>query len=412
MVYSGWEIYEKMHANPTSTQTLATTEQASEKIKVIHENLVTKMTTTQQGLSTFWKGMAAESGAAGLAPVIQNSKIAAENMERARASMADQISGFVSTQATVRPVEKERAGDSGPEDIFSVGASNDEKAAAQFDADTRHNVESYEPYYKATQPRIAQLPATYPAAHDPNVGVGGVTPNPIDPGTSGPQPVDGKQGSGGGGDGTRAAGFSGGPSSYTAPPGAVNYQIPLPPVSNPVPDPRPPMVQPPGFRPPSDSTDLSNWKPPASPPGSRPPGGYVPPGSGGGGGGFGPMGGGFGPVGGGGFGPGSGGGGGGLGGGKMTGGTPGAGGGGLSGGRASGVGMPGEGGVRGGSAMGGAAGGKAGANGMGGMGGGKGGQGAEDEEHQRKILLPEEDPDSIFGGFENGQKPTPPVIGA
>jgi hypothetical protein len=74
--------------------------------------------------------------------------------------------------------------------------------------------------------------------------------------------------------------------------------------------------------------------------------------------------------------------------------------------------MPGEGGVRGGSAMGGAAGGKAGANGMGGMGGGKGGQGAEDEEHQRKILLPEEDPDSIFGGFENGQKPTPPVIGA
>ncbi|HEV7978555.1 hypothetical protein [Amycolatopsis sp.] len=76
--------------------------------------------------------------------------------------------------------------------------------------------------------------------------------------------------------------------------------------------------------------------------------------------------------------------------------------------------MPGEGRMRGGSAMGGGAGGKAGgtgAGGMGGMGGGKG-QGAEDEEHQRKILLPEEDPDSIFGGFENGQKPTPPVIGA
>ena len=53
------------------------------------------------------------------------------------------------------------------------------------------------------------------------------------------------------------------------------------------------------------------------------------------------------------------------------------------------------------------------AAGMGGMGGGagKGGKGGEDEEHQRKILLPEEDPDSIFGGYD-GDKPTPPVIGA
>jgi hypothetical protein len=50
--------------------------------------------------------------------------------------------------------------------------------------------------------------------------------------------------------------------------------------------------------------------------------------------------------------------------------------------------------------------------GMGGMGqGAKGGKGAEDEEHQRKIILSEEDPDSIFGGYD-GDKPTPPVIGA
>ncbi|SEO56535.1 hypothetical protein SAMN04489732_101451 [Amycolatopsis saalfeldensis] len=54
-----------------------------------------------------------------------------------------------------------------------------------------------------------------------------------------------------------------------------------------------------------------------------------------------------------------------------------------------------------------------GQSGMGGMGaGGAGkGKGGEDEEHQRKILLPEEDPDSLFGGYD-GDRPTPPVIGA
>jgi hypothetical protein len=412
MVYSGKEIFDKLNAFPATTQSLDAAEVASHKIKEIHHDISKSMTDSQAALNSFWKGKGAENAAAGLAPLIQSSQAAAENLDRARLSMYDQNSSFHETRGAVVPVEAERVGDNGPLDLVSIGASDDEIAAAKFDSDTKHNVDTYEAYYQSTVPRETQLPATYPAAHDPNVDVGGVTPDPIDPGQAGPQPIDGKQGSGGGSDGTRAAGFGGGPSTYTAPPGAVNYQVPLPPVSNPVPDPRPPVVQPPGFRPPSDNTDLSSWKPPVNPPGSRPPGGYVPPGSGGGGGGFGPMGGGFGPVGGGGFGPGSGGGGGGLGGGKMTGGTPGAGGGGLSGGRASGVGMPGEGGVRGGSAMGGAAGGKAGANGMGGMGGGKGGQGAEDEEHQRKILLPEEDPDSIFGGFENGQKPTPPVIGA
>ncbi|MDT7726617.1 MAG: hypothetical protein QOI21_3193 [Actinomycetota bacterium] len=409
MVYSGHEIYEKMNANPRTTETLDAAEVASDKLRVAHIDLAQSLSKAQGRMDSFWKGKSATSAAGGLNPMIQSVTQAADHMNSAKTSMFDHNSQFHKTRGALVPVSNERVGDNGPGDIFSIGASHDEIAAAQFDADTKKNVEQYEVYYQTTQPRVAQLPTAYPAAHDPTVAAGAVTPGEIDPGTPG-QPIDSKQGSGGGGDGTRAAGFGGGPSSYTAPPGAVNYQVPPPPVSNPVPDPRPPMVQPPGFRSPGDSTDLSNWKQPVNPPGSRPPGGYVPPG----GGGFGPVGGGFGPVGGGGFGPGGGGGGGGLGGGKMSGGTPGAGSGsgGLSGGRGSGVGMPGEGGVRGGSAMGGSAGGKAGANGMGGMGGGKGGQGAEDEEHQRKILLPEEDPDSIFGGFENGQKPTPPVIGA
>jgi hypothetical protein len=416
MVYSGWEIYTKLNAVPSTTQSLDSAQQASVKLKDVHHSIAEAMRTSQSSLSVFWKGKSAENAAAGLAPLIQTSQIAAENMDRAQASMHDQNGSFHRTRGAVVPVPNEKLGDDGPLDILSIGASDDEIAAAQFETDTRHNVEVYESYYQSTQPRSTQLAPTYPAAHDPSIDAGGVTPDPIDPGTAGPHPVDGKHGSGGGGDGTRAAGFGGGPSTYTPPPGSGNYQVPTPPVSNPVPDPRPPFMQPPGFRPPPrENTDLSQWKPPVNPPRAGPPGGFGPPG----GGGFGPVGGGFGPVGGGGFGPGSGGGGGsGLGGGKMSGGVGGAGAGsgsaGLGGGRGSGVGMPGEGGMRGGSAMGGGAAGKAGGmggGGMGGMGGGKG-QGAEDEEHQRKILLPEEDPDSIFGGFENGQKPTPPVIGA
>jgi hypothetical protein len=42
-------------------------------------------------------------------------------------------------------------------------------------------------------------------------------------------------------------------------------------------------------------------------------------------------------------------------------------------------------------------------------GGGRGGQGGEDEEHQRKITVPGDDPDSIFGGHY--ERTTPPVIG-
>jgi hypothetical protein len=42
-------------------------------------------------------------------------------------------------------------------------------------------------------------------------------------------------------------------------------------------------------------------------------------------------------------------------------------------------------------------------------GGGRGGQSGEDEEHQRKITVPGDDPDSIFGG--QYERTTPPVIG-
>ncbi len=390
MTYSGWEIFTKLNANPNTTSRLDRAQVSSHKLMTIHEDIGKAMTTSQTALSAFWKGKAAESGAAGLGPLIETSRIAGENMNRARQSMFDQNASFHYTRGNVRPVDKDRAGDSGPEDVLSIGASDDEIAAAKFDADTKHNVEIYEPYYQNTQPRQQTLAPEYPAAHDPNVSAGPITPDPIDPGTK----VSGFSGGHSGGDSGRGpgGGYTGGPSSYAPPPGAEGYQAPRPPVVPPQP---PRMPQPP--RRPSDQTDLSRAQP--GPGGFRPPSG------------FGPGSGGPGGDAGGGFGPGSGGFSGGFGPGGSTGG-PGSGGG-MGPGRGVGAGMPAEGAMRGNPA-GGAAAGRPGAPGMGGgMGGGagKGGKGGEDEEHQRKIMLQEEDGDSIFGGYD-GDKPVPPVIGA
>ncbi|MEC3980655.1 hypothetical protein [Amycolatopsis sp. H20-H5] len=404
MTYSGWEIFEKLNSNPATTTRLDAAQVASHKLKVIHEDITRSMESSQTALASFWKGKAAESGAAGLAPLIQTSKIASENMDRARQSMFDQNAAFHHTRGAVVPVEKERAGDWGPGDILSIGASDDEKAAAKFDADTKKNVEAYEPYWQSTQPRQSTLAPTYPAAHDPNVDAVPITADPINTGGTHTSGFTGGSGAHRGSSG----GYTGGPSTYTAPPGAGNYVAPpvsklpvsRPPVNRP-PVSRPP-VGPPGMRRPTDGTDPSWARTPSrmQPPGGFGPGGFGPGGdsSGGGGGGFGPGGGGgFGP--GGGFGTGGGAGGSGSGA-PGSGSATGAGRGGMS----AAEGAMGRGGV------GGPAAGKP-ASGMGGMGGGKGGKGGEDEEHQRKILLPEEDPDSIFGGYD-GDKPTPPVIGA
>ncbi|WP_409493440.1 hypothetical protein [Amycolatopsis sp. cmx-11-12] len=399
MTYSGWEIFTKLNTYPETTATLDRAQVASHTLMDIHGRISTAMESSQTALSSFWKGKAADSGAAGLAPLIATSKIAGENMDRARQSMYDQNASFHYTRGNVRPVEKERAGDSGPEDVLSIGASDDEIAAAKFDADTKHNVEIYEPYYQSTQPRQLTLAPAYPAAHDPNVSAGPITPDPVDPGQTKVSGFSGGHGESGrqGGPG----GYTGGPSSYSAPPGAEGYQAPRPPqISQP---PRmPQMPQPPRSMPsprPNDQTDLSRTdrglevRPGDHRPPSFGPGGGGPGGPGGGGGGFGPGSGGFS----GGFGPG--------------GSTPGN----MGPGRGVGAGMPGEGAMRGpaGTPAGGPAAGRPGSPGMGGMGAGagKGGKGGEDEEHQRKIMLQEEDGDSIFGGYD-GDKPVPPVIGA
>ncbi|MFI5607598.1 WXG100 family type VII secretion target [Amycolatopsis sp. NPDC051903] len=400
---------------PGDTSSLGTAQQTSGTLKGIHEQLVQTITGTQASLQSFWMGQAADGASAGLSPLIQSSQVAAENLDRAQRSMEEQITAFAHVRDTAKDVGKDRPDDNTLEDWFSFGASDDEKAAAKFDADTKFNVDLYEPYFQSTQPRQSTLAADYPAAHDPNVSAGGITPDQVTPGTSG-----GTHSSGGisGHSSGHSGGYTPGPSTYSAPLGAAGYQAPPPPGHT-------PAVNAPAA---NDSTSAAFAGPTQTPggPGTQPwqgPGGGVN-GPGGGGSsftpGFGPVGG-FGPGGGSGFGPGSGRLGGGFGpGGSGSGGGFGPGGGGASSGGAAGR---GAGAGSGAGAMGEGAGaarpggmGAAGAKGqpgMGGMGAGgaKGGKGTEDEEHQRKILLSEEDPDSIFGGYD-GNKPTPPVIGA
>ncbi|WP_037364391.1 hypothetical protein [Amycolatopsis orientalis] len=409
MTYSGWEIYTKIH-DPGDTSTLDGARDASSGLKTIHENVVRTLTESQAKLNAFWKGKAADAGTAGLTPLIQSSQIVAENMDRAHRSMQEQSDAFSYVMQHARPVAKDRPNDQKLSDYVSIGASDDEKAAAQFDSDTKFNVELYEPYYQSTQPRKSTLAPNYPAAHDPNVSATGITPDPSTPGTAtgrigsgvGHHSSGGTAHSYGGGSSNN---YSSGPSTYSAPPGAAGMQAPPPPghggaVTPPVPPPNDTTRA--AWADPTPPTPPPTWQPPAVSPGGGNPG------TGGMSGGFGPVG--FGPTSGGGFGPG----------GSGSAGSGGAGSGAGPRGIGGGAGPRGVGGGTGAGALGegatarpggaGAAGAK-GQPGMGGMGGGKGGKGPEDEEHQRKILLAEEDPDSIFGGYD-GNRPTPPVIGA
>ncbi|HWD04608.1 MAG TPA: hypothetical protein VG674_19370 [Amycolatopsis sp.] len=389
----------------------------------IHEDVANKLTSSQNSLNDFWKGQAAESGKAGLTPLITTSRTAAQRMDTMRQSIEQQSHAFTTVKNTVVPVSDSRPDDNTIEDWLSIGASDDEKAAAQFDSDTQKNVAAYNQYSGGSQARSQNLPTDYPAAHDPNVSAGDITPDQTPSGTSA-----GTHSSGG--VGGHSSGYSGGytpgPSSYSAPSGAAGYQAPPPPSHA-------PAVNTPAVNTPAaNDTTSAAFAGPTQVPGGpgastwQGPGGTGGTGPGGGSG-FTP---GFGPVGG--FGPGGGGGGFGRGGSRFGGGSGafGPGGGASSGGAASGgagslgrgvgagassgAGATGEGGPTGTARAGGmGATGAKGQPGMGGMGAGArgGGKGTEDEEHQRKILLSEEDPDSIFGGYD-GDKPTPPVIGA
>lgn len=409
MAVTGHDIYNQLH-NPGDTTGLDAMGGGCGDLKSIHNAVAAKLTESQAALNSFWKGQAAESGKAGLAPLIATSHIAAEKMDSMQKSIAEQSAAFNYVKNAVVPVAESRPDDQKLSDYVSIGASDDEIAAAEFDDKTKKNVEAYGQYQQSTDPRTQTMPMDYPAAHDPNVSATGIAPDQPTPGTATGRVGSGigHHSSGGSSSHNYGGGYSSGPSTYSAPPGAAGMQAPPPPGHGGV-------VTPPVTPPPNDSTRAA-WADPTPPPSTPPtwqppssaPGGGNP-GTGGFNGGFGPVsgfGGGFGPTAGGsgsgGFGPG----GSGSGGAGSSAGPRGVGGGTGAGalGEGAGAARPGAGGA-------GAAGAK-GQPGMGGMGGGgKGGKGPEDEEHQRKILLAEEDPDSIFGGYD-GNRPTPPVIGA
>ncbi|MER6875917.1 hypothetical protein ABT279_37800, partial [Amycolatopsis sp. NPDC000673] len=305
MTYSGFDIFTKVH-DPGDTSSLDSARDTSSQLKTIHENIVRNLTESQAKLNAFWKGKAAETGTAGLTPLIQSSQIVAENMDRAHRSMQEQSDAFRYVKQNARQVGKDRPDDQKLSDYVSIGASDDEKAAAQFDSDTKFNVELYEPYYQSTQPRKTTLAPDYPAAHDPNVSATGITPDPPTPGSTGGQVGSGAGHHSSGGSSHNYGGgpshsYSSGPSTYSAPPGAAGMPVPPPPGHG---GPVAPPVSPP-----NDSTRAA-WADPTPPPPSQtwqPPSGLP----GGGNTGNGGMNGAFGPVGGlGGFGPTSGGGGG------------------------------------------------------------------------------------------------------
>lgn len=415
MAITAHDIYNQIHS-PGDTTGLDAMGRGCGDLKSIHSEVATKLTESQAALNSFWKGQAAETGKAGLAPLIATSHIAAEKMDSMQKSIAEQSAAFNYVKNAVVPVAATRPDDQKLSDYVSIGASDDEIAAAEFDDKTKKNVEAYSQYQLSTDPRTQTMPMDYPAAHDPDVSSTGITPDQPTPGTSAGRVGSGIGHHSSGGSSHHYGGgsthnYSSGPSSYSAPPGAAGMPAPPPPGHG-------GAVTPP-VSPPNDSTRAA-WADPTPPPTTtptttptwQPPSASGSPGTGGFNGGFGPVGGfggGFGPIGGGsgsGFGPGGSGSAGAGGAGSGGPGARGVGGGTGAGalGESAGAARPGAGGT-------GAAGAK-GQPGMGGMGGGgKGGKGPEDEEHQRKILLAEEDPDSIFGGYD-GHRPTPPVIGA
>ncbi|RZQ65398.1 hypothetical protein [Amycolatopsis suaedae] len=373
----------------------------------MHQNVATALGEGQRALSEFWKGGGAQSASAGLNPLVQANHTAAQNMQQARQSMFEQNQVFHERRGSLSAISSERPDDSGLDDMISIGASDDEVAAAQWDTDNRNNMAQYEAYFNATEANRPKLA--------PDYGPVAATPTAAPPDAHGPgSKVDGGRLDGfdapsgrGGNDDTHAAGFTdpGGGRPQTPPPAA-----PPPPQAPPPPVAGPPQGPLPGTGP-SNAQPKPGPRPQTPRPGPMPPGGGLAQGPRPGG--FGPRPGGtagFGP--GGSRGPGFGPGGGaprGPGGFGPTGSVPSQ----PGAGRLTGGGLPGEA-VRGGPAA--AQAGGRGTPGMSGMapgaaGAGRG-QGAEDEEHQRKTVFVPDDPEGLFGGLPDGERPTPPTIGA
>jgi hypothetical protein len=302
VTYSGYEIWTKLNENPQTTQSLDAAQIAASNLKDTHVEIATSLTRSQAGMSNFWQGNAANAAGSGLSPMIKAATENSVHLANASQAMYEQNHAFHAARGAVVDVAKDRPNDWDLASFNPLGASDSEKAAAKWDADTRHNVDTYEPLYQATQANNARMPVAYPDAHNPTVSV--APPEPAKPETSvvfPGGPTAGGPVSGGGG---RHRANSGGPTqsgtggfgqgAQRQQSAAAAWQPPS--STNPSPSSQNPPV--------SQGTTPGGFSPqPGSGPGFGPGAGGFGPGSGGG---FGPGSGGFGPTGGTGVGPGGG----------------------------------------------------------------------------------------------------------
>jgi hypothetical protein len=350
---------------------------AAKDLETVHSDRVGKIDSLNGAMDGAWQGNSAAAAQAGGHALSIWHDDSATNLQKSHTFLTNQKDSFHTVQGQVHQLP-----DSPPKMGFWDHApwSDKDDEINKYNDNSKANVQAYTAYYTSSAQNAGGMP-TFNTWKGNNISDGTGDPNNIPGGGGG-----GHIGSGGGG-----GGGSFNPNTKVP---TFNSNVPSTPHSNlpNVPTHDPNSTNLPNV--PNDHTSASSYVPPSVDPSTFNPSGFGPGGGGGAGGGFGPGGGGagggsaaFGPGAfGGGFGPG-----------------------GASSGAAAGGAGEGAGGMRGG-AMGGGAAGKAGSSGMGGMGGGgRGGgkKGEEDQEHQTKYLV-EEDNNELFG---SDQLTVPPVIG-
>ncbi|SEP52009.1 hypothetical protein [Amycolatopsis saalfeldensis] len=370
-------IYKKISTGNTSSIDGGIS--AAKDLETVHTDRVGKIDALNGAMDGAWQGNSAAAAQAGGHALSIWHDDSAKNLQTSHTFLGNQKDSFHTVQGQVHELP-----DSPPKMGFWDHApwSDKDDEINKYNDNSKANVQAYTAYYSSSAQNAGGMP-TYNVWKGNNISDGTGNPNSISGGGGG-----GHFGSGGGGGGggsfnpnTKVPTFN--PNVPTTPHGTLPN----------VPTHDPSSTNLPNF--PNDHTSASSYVPPSVDPSTFNPSGFGPGGGGGAGGGFGPGGGGAGSgVGSAAFGPG------GFGGGFGPGGAG-------SGAAAGGAGEA-AGGMRGG-AMGAGAAGKAGSSGMGGMGGGRGGgkKGEEDQEHQTKYLV-EEDNNELFG---SDQLTVPPVIG-
>ncbi|MFF0144379.1 hypothetical protein ATK36_3446 [Amycolatopsis sulphurea] len=386
---SAYDIYQQISKGNTAS--LENGKTGADQLKGKQTDRAGAIEALNNKLTGAWKGdsAAAAQGGAGALKIWHEDS--ARNLGTSGTFITNQLDAFHNVKGKVQKLP-----DDPPEMSLMDHApwSDKDDEINKYNQDSQTNVQAYTAYYGSSNQNAGGMPQ-YNVWQGNNISDGGTTPHI---GTGGTGSVGGV-GTGGVGSG----GKFGGGGSFTPP------KTNTPKLDTPSFDPsktRPPAFTPPKtdiprFDPSNDTTSASSYVPPNPDSSSFGPGGSGGFGSGGfGGAGFGPGGSGGGS--------GSGSGAGGVGSAAFGPGAFGAGGMG-SGAAAEGAAGGGAGsGARGAGMGAGGAAGRSGASGMGGMGAHGGGKkGEDDQEHQTKYLL-EEDNNELFGSDE---LTVPPVIG-